>query len=355
MSLLDFLRPQGAQAPGAMSQPRQSGFSQMMQPEVLAAMAGQLLGNNGNMQNLGNAFGAAAPVMAQNRELKAQTAQQNKTYEFFKQQAPEFAQMIDGGAPVDQVWKLYTEQKYAQKSGAEVYGTPIYGTDSETGKEGVGVIGKDGAFRLLDTGGFNVARGVQMMDTGTGFTPVSKNTGAPAGPVLPIDNAGASADKARGTALGQDKALFDSMSSKMPGLEQVIGELDKLAESATYTLGGQALDTGMKQLGMDPRQAAVDRTKYIAMVDNQVLPMLRDTFGAAFTVAEGETLRATLGDPNKSPQEKQAVLKAFIDQKRRDVQAMAYRTGQATPPAPAAPPQGGGNTTKTGVQWSVGP
>jgi hypothetical protein len=90
-------------------------------------------------------------------------------------------------------------------------------------------------------------------------------------------------------------------------------------------------------LGMDPRQAAVDRTRYIATVDNQVLPMLRDTFGAAFTVAEGETLRATLGDPNKSPKEKQAVLKAFIEQKRRDVQAMAYRTGQATPP----PLQGG--------------
>jgi hypothetical protein len=341
MDLLSLLRPQGAQAPGSMSQPRQSGLSLLLgSPEALMAMAGPLMGNQGNAANFGNAMTAGALGIGRQRELQAQTAQDNKTYEFFKTQAPEFAQMIDAGMPVNQVWSEYTKQRYAQNSGAEVYGTPIYGVDSKTGKEGVGVIGKDGNFRLLDTGGFNVARGVQMNDTGTGFVPTSKSTGQVVGPTLPIDNAGAAADKAEGTGIGQDRALFDSMSSKMPGLEHVITELDKLAESATYTWGGQAVDAGMKQLGMDPRQAAVDRTRYIATVDNQVLPMLRDTFGAAFTVAEGETLRATLGDPNKSPKEKQAVLKAFIEQKRRDVQAMAYRTGQATPP-PQGAPQGG--------------
>jgi hypothetical protein len=336
MGLLDLLRPQGAQMPGS-AQPRQSGLSLMFQPEVMATMAGQLLGNQGNQQNFGNALSLGGLAMGKQRELQAQTAEKNKTVEFFKQNAPEYGAMIDAGMPVNEAWNLYTQQKYAQNTGAEVYGTPIYGVDSETGKEGVGVIGKDGQFRLLDTGGFNVARGVQMNDTGTGFVPTSKSTGQVVGPTLPIDNAGAAAQKAEGTEAGKDRALFDSMSSKMPGLEHVITELDKLAESATYTLGGQALDSGMKQLGMDPRQAAVDRTRYIATVDNQVLPMLRDTFGAAFTVAEGETLRATLGDPNKSPKEKQAVLKAFIEQKRRDVQAMAYRTGQATPP----PLQGG--------------
>jgi hypothetical protein len=91
MSLLDFLRPQGAQAPGSMSQPRQSGFSQMMQPEVLAAMAGQLLGDQGNMNNFGNAFRAAGPVMAQTR-------QKNQTVEMLKKEAPDIAQAIESGA-----------------------------------------------------------------------------------------------------------------------------------------------------------------------------------------------------------------------------------------------------------------
>ena len=132
---------------------------------------------------------------------------------------------------------------------------------------------------------------------------------------------------AEGKAAGEDTASFDSLSSKMPGLRDVVTNLDGLAGRATYTYAGQALDAGMKQIGMEPRNAAVARAEYVAVVDNQVLPLLRDTFGAAFTVKEGETLRATLGDPNKSPKEKQVVLRAFIDQKERDVSALKARTG----------------------------
>lgn len=142
-------------------------------------------------------------------------------------------------------------------------------------------------------------------------------------------------------AKGEDAATAESLGSKMPGLEEVVQKLDELSEKATYTYGGQALDWSRKQLGMDPREAAVARSEYIAMVDNQVLPLLRDTFGAQFTQAEGETLRNTLGDPDKSPTEKQAVLKAFIEQKRRDIEALNVRTGRD-----AAPAAGGGTTRK---------
>ena len=88
---------------------------------------------------------------------------------------------------------------------------------------------------------------------------------------------------------------------------------------------------------VDPREAAVAREQYIATVNNQILPMLRDTFGAQFTVQEGESLKATLGAPNKSPQEKQAVLKAFIEQKKRDVEALGIQSGQITPSPGGAP------------------
>jgi hypothetical protein len=107
-----------------------------------------------------------------------------------------------------------------------------------------------------------------------------------------------------------------------------VSDLDKLADEATYTTAGQLLDAGRKELGMAPRDAAVARTKYIATVSNQILPLLRDTFGAQFTAREGDTLVATLGDPDKTPAEKQAVLKAFIEQKRRDIEALARQTGQ---------------------------
>ena len=135
---------------------------------------------------------------------------------------------------------------------------------------------------------------------------------------------------------GADVALLDSQSSKMAGLEAVVSELNQLADKATYTGAGQAYDSVRAQLGMEPREAAIARAEYIAKVDNQVLPMLRDTFGAAFTVKEGESLRATLGDPNKTPAEKKAVLSAFIEQKKRDIAALQTRTGKA-PEAAGAP------------------
>jgi hypothetical protein len=173
-------------------------------------------------------------------------------------------------------------------------------------------------------------RATPYLDLGTEFAqPDPANPGQIAGAPIPINNEQAAFDTATGTGLGKINAdnigAAGSLRSKLPGLFQVVNELGQLAETATYTVAGQGWDEAVKQLGMEPSGAAIARTKYIAMVDNQVLPLLRDTFGAAFTVKEGETLRATLGDPNKSPKEKQAVLEAFIEQKVRDVEAMESR------------------------------
>jgi hypothetical protein len=117
-------------------------------------------------------------------------------------------------------------------------------------------------------------------------------------------------------------AARESVASKLPGLRQVVTDLGELAQTATYTQTGQLIDNVTRELGGEMSPAAIARAKYVAMVDNQVLPLLRDTFGAAFTQKEGETLRATLGDANKSPVEKQAILDAFIQQKERDVLGM---------------------------------
>ncbi|MFG6591286.1 glycoside hydrolase family 73 protein [Sulfitobacter sp. 1A12157] len=131
--------------------------------------------------------------------------------------------------------------------------------------------------------------------------------------------------KAAGAAQGKSDVESSSelaeMERNLPGLMEVAGQLDKLADEATYTWAGQAYNEGRKQLGLSPTEGAKARTEYIAVVDNQVLPLLRQTFGAAFTAKEGDTLRATLGDPDKSPSEKKAVLNAFIEQKKRDVTA----------------------------------
>lgn len=168
------------------------------------------------------------------------------------------------------------------------------------------------------------------LNIGTGFvTQDMANPGQIIGGPIAIENEQAAYDTSFGRVAGQSDAesaaLAESVSSKLPGLRTVIDQLTALSDTATYTVSGQAMDAVKRELGLDVGQGAIDRATYIAIVDNQVLPLLRDTFGAAFTQKEGESLRATLGDPNKSPAEKKAILNAFITQKERDIAAMQSR------------------------------
>lgn len=160
--------------------------------------------------------------------------------------------------------------------------------------------------------------------------------GKPAGPQWKYDPYGLAYDKTKGGKeggmAGEAGGNYESMKAKLPGLETVIVRLDELAKKATYTLGGQIYNAGRTQLGMAPTEGQVARTEYQAVVANQILPLLRDTFGAQFTAREGDTLMATLGDPDKTPQEKQAVLKAFIEQKKRDIEALGVQSGKLLPP-----------------------
>lgn len=148
------------------------------------------------------------------------------------------------------------------------------------------------------------------------------------------------AGKLTAKAEAVDAETLREMRRNMPGLETVVAELDALSDDATYTAAGRFADEAAKQLGLEPSEGAVARAEYVAVVDNQVLPLLRQTFGAAFTAKEGETLRATLGDPNKSPAEKKVVLRAFIAQKKRDLEARSGSTPQQPAPVPSDDPLG---------------
>ncbi|MBQ4155889.1 MAG: hypothetical protein IJD90_03690 [Clostridia bacterium] len=143
------------------------------------------------------------------------------------------------------------------------------------------------------------------------------------------------ADENMGKNYAEDLESYRSMTSKLPELEATVDKLSRLGQSATYTKAGQALDLARKELGFTPRQSAIDRKEYISIVDNQILPLLRDTFGAQFTEREGNTLRQTLGDVNATPEEKNAVLRSFINQKKKSVESQArklqsYSNGLAT-------------------------
>jgi len=154
------------------------------------------------------------------------------------------------------------------------------------------------------------------------------------------------AGEKRDAATIEAENLLKDMQANMPRIEQVTRELSELGGRATYTTFGKALDVGRKELGMSPRESAVARKAYMSKVDNEILPLLKQTFGAAFTKAEGDSLRATLGDPDATPEAKNAVLKAFIESKKGQIESLQRRTGQSVPTAS----QGGEKTiVKTGT------
>ncbi len=128
-----------------------------------------------------------------------------------------------------------------------------------------------------------------------------------------------------GKERGASAAKLESMTANMPKVQKFVSDLRDLANTATYTKGGQLVDAIMRETGQTPREGAVAREKFQAKINNEVLPLLRETFGAAFTVQEGESLRATLGDINKSPIEKQAALDAFIEAKVGEIESLQRR------------------------------
>jgi|GEM_PF-3397363 len=142
-------------------------------------------------------------------------------------------------------------------------------------------------------------------------------------------------EKARQTELGktygETEASFGEGMARIPQLQNMVGRLSNLGNAATYTMAGRARDTFMREMGMDVPDSAVARADYITMVDNEILPLLRQTFGAQFTENEGKTLRATLGDANASPREKDARLRSFIRTKMEEVNTKARQIGQPEP------------------------
>jgi hypothetical protein len=163
------------------------------------------------------------------------------------------------------------------------------------------------------------------------------------GKVVPLEGAAEAAEtmsaadaegKVSGTAMGEAKVKFEALKSNMPNLVAKTDKLYKLADIATYNNAGKLRDAFLRETGMEVTDAAEARARTIAIIDNEVLPLLRDTFGAAFTVKEGDWLKATMGDPDMSPKEKKAQIDAFIAGKKSELESLARRTGQEAPDMP---------------------
>lgn len=129
------------------------------------------------------------------------------------------------------------------------------------------------------------------------------------------------------TERGETLTDLNRARAALPGIKDVVNQLRELAPIASSTLGEKAFDVAAKEAGFGATKGATARAKFIAIIDNQILPLLKQTFGAAFTLQEGERLRATLGNPDSSPGEKMAQLDAFIDGKMREIESKERELG----------------------------
>jgi len=123
------------------------------------------------------------------------------------------------------------------------------------------------------------------------------------------------------------EAEYEDRQAALPQLVKTIKDLQTTAPKATYNLLGQGVDWIAKEAFGEPTEGAIARTKYTSLVKNEVLPLLRQTFGAAFTAAEGESLLTTFGDPDLTPEQKQAALESLVRSKIRTIQTQERRLG----------------------------
>lgn len=124
---------------------------------------------------------------------------------------------------------------------------------------------------------------------------------------------------------------FKTQVAQLPMLYDVVDKLNNLATKASFTLPQKGSDFLATQIAGVPTAGDTARQEYVSTVRNVVLPLLRSTFGAQFTAKEGESLLETLGNPDSTPQAKQAVLNAFIEQKVRNLETSAKESGLPIP------------------------
>jgi hypothetical protein len=110
--------------------------------------------------------------------------------------------------------------------------------------------------------------------------------------------------------------------ANLPAVRDMVQDLKELAPFATSTTFGKGIDFVAKEIGFGATKGKTAKTKYQSIILNETLPLLKATFGSAFTSSEGQKLEATLGDVDASPVEKVAALDAFLTSQERQIQTL---------------------------------
>lgn len=336
------------------AQPQGGGFlQQLLAPENAMPIAAALMGQQGNGQNFANAFSAYG-------QTAAQTAGKNRTLDFFRKNAPEYAEMVDAGMPLNEAWQTYTQQRYAKTpkgqgfinaGGGNLFNSETGEWVSAPGGGSEGVAGLTPVW-LQDENG-NPVLGQMTKDgkvirseIGDGLTPV--------GPYQK------GFESSRGNAEGK---VVGEAAGALPGVSQMAEKINQQVEdlktdSALPNVLGP-IDSRTPNIRPDSvrAQSKIDAIRGGAFL--QARQMLKG--GGAITDYEGQKAEAAYARLNQAQSEEdfKAALDEFnfyVQQGLQKLQAQAgqQRMGGGMPQRSAPAPQGA-NRTQSGVTWTVEP
>lgn len=106
-----------------------------------------------------------------------------------------------------------------------------------------------------------------------------------------------------------------NLAAMQPKIESDVNRLLELSDKATYTLPGRFEDWWEGKIKGQTTEGAKARAEMESIIENNVLPQLRALLGAQFTEREGERVKQTIMDPDRTPKERRAQLNNFLNSK----------------------------------------
>jgi hypothetical protein len=319
MGLLDMLGGNRAQMPGQ----SRGGFGQLLDPSVALPMAAALMGNQGNMQNFGNAFGQAGPALAQTRD-------NNKTYQWLQQNAPEYAQLMDGGADGQSVLALYAKNRFAE---------PTQGTDDMREYEFAKQQGFGGSFldyqmnnRQASGNATPDSRAASAQQFGLSQDDPAYRSYVLTGKMPREDQAPLTATDKKAILEADDMIMANQEAVR--ALDSVLAEPNGPGSSLNDRAGSGALSGTQSWLARNDPTGFFDdgqgqaTTELSNVVLGQALSSLKSIFGAAPTEGERKILVDLQASIDKTPSERRTILQRAKALAERRLEFNRQRAGQ---------------------------
>lgn len=273
-------------------------------------------------------------------EQQQDKQERSASYQFFQKNAPEFAQLVDAGLPVKDVWSMYVKSRQDGDGGVERGLTPQYGVDAN-GNPVLIQLGKDGtAIQTAMPEGVTLSKEPIKLDAGTHFVLLDPITRQPVG-TIPKENYQEAFDTASGGSAGKAQAeAAANLPTDLATAEQAIIELDELINHPGLSAIAGPMDQYRPSwaMGAEGRDALARFNQAKGRAFLQAFGMLKG--GGQITEVEGLKAEQAMArmDRAQSEAEFKRALEDFRDAVKTGMDKMRQRAGARADVAPASPP-----------------